>query len=131
MRLPPSMRRGSLGTKHLMRKILYRHVPRELIERPKQGFAIPLSKWLRGELAPLIDEYLAPSRVRAGGLFDPDMVSATVSNFREGGPDNDRLDVQKVWLLIAFEMWRDRWDTGYVRQQTNDGIDDARAVHYQ
>ena len=113
LRLPPEMRRGALGTKHLMRKILYRHVPRELIERPKQGFAIPLSKWLRGELSPLIDEYLSPSRVRAGGLFDPDMVAATVSNFRDGGPKNDRLDVQKVWLLIAFEMWRDKWDTGY------------------
>jgi asparagine synthase (glutamine-hydrolysing) len=131
LRLPLSMRRGALGTKHLMRKILYRHVPRELIERPKQGFAIPLSRWLRGDLAPLIDQYLSPSRVRAGGLFDPGMVSDTISNFRDGGPKNDRLDVQKLWLLIAFEMWRDRWDTGYVRQQPTDGLNDARAVHYQ
>lgn len=131
LRLPLDMRRGPLGTKHLIRKILYRHVPRELIERPKQGFAIPLSKWLRGELSPLIDQYLSPSRVRAAGLFDPEMVAGAISNFRDGGPGNDRLDVQKLWLLIAFEMWRERWDTGYVRQQTNDGIDDARAVHYQ
>ncbi|MGZ5042827.1 MAG: asparagine synthase (glutamine-hydrolyzing), partial [Usitatibacter sp.] len=68
LRLPLSMRRGALGTKHLLRKVLYRHVPRELIERPKQGFAIPLAKWMRGELAPLIDEYLSPARLRAGGL---------------------------------------------------------------
>src|SRR5262249_45988400 len=74
LRLPLSMRRGALGTKHLLRKILYRHVPRELIERPKQGFAIPLSRWLRGELAPLIDEYLHPARVREAGVFDPDAV---------------------------------------------------------
>ncbi len=129
LRLPLSMRRGALGTKHLMRKVLYRHVPRELIERPKQGFAIPLSQWLRGELSPLIDDYLSPARVRSGGLFDERMVSETISNFRDGGPKNDRLDVQKVWLLIAFEMWRERWDSGYVRQQH--GIDHARAVHYQ
>jgi hypothetical protein len=69
--------------------------------------------------------------VRAAGLFDPEMVSDTISNFRDGGPKNDRLDVQKLWLLIAFEMWRDRWDSGYVRQQPADGIEDARAVHYQ
>jgi asparagine synthase (glutamine-hydrolysing) len=133
MKLPIEMRRGALGTKHLLRKVLYRHVPRELIERPKQGFAIPLSKWMRGELAPLIDEYLSPTRVRAGGLFDPDMVSKAVSNFRDGGPDNDRLDVQKVWLLVAFEMWRDRWDAGYVRQDHNlslTGTDDARSLHH-
>jgi asparagine synthase (glutamine-hydrolysing) len=133
MRLPLGMRRGALGTKHLLRKVLYRHVPRELIERPKQGFAIPLSKWMRGELAPLIDEYLSPARARTGGLFDPDMVAKAVSNFRDGGPDNDRLDVQKVWLLVAFEMWRDRWDTGYVRQHQDlslTGTDDARSVHH-
>src|SRR5437868_3219677 len=63
MRLPLSMRRGELGTKHLVRRILYRHVPRELIDRPKQGFAIPLGRWLRGELAHLLDEYLDPRRV--------------------------------------------------------------------
>jgi asparagine synthase (glutamine-hydrolysing) len=129
LRLPLSLRRGTLGTKHLLRKVLYRHVPRSLIERPKQGFAIPLSSWLRGDLAHLIDDYLSPGRVRDGGLFDPKQVSETISNFRDGGPKNDRLDVQKLWLLIAFEMWRERWDTGYARQQP--GIDHARAVHYQ
>ena len=117
LRLPLSMRRGALGTKHLLRKVLYRHVPRELIERPKQGFAIPLSRWLRGELAPLIDDYLAPSRIRDGGVLDPDLVTRAVRNFRDGGPANDRLDVQKVWLLIAFEMWRERWDAGYEQRR--------------
>jgi asparagine synthase (glutamine-hydrolysing) len=129
LRLPLAMRRGALGTKHLLRKILYKHVPRELIERPKQGFAIPLAAWLRSDLAPLIDEYLAPERIRAGGLFDPGEVRRAIANFREGGPGNDRLDVQKVWLLLAFEMWRSRWDTGYERR--TEGAIDARAVHHQ
>ena len=99
--------------------------PREPIERPKQGLAIPLASWLRGDLAPLIDEYLSPSRVRAGGLLDQDAVRRAVANFREGGGGNDRLDVQKVWLLLAFEMWRSRWDQGYRRQE----VAHARAVH--
>ncbi len=129
LRLPPEMRRGTLGTKHLLRKVLYRHVPRDLIDRPKQGFAIPLSSWLRGDLAHLVDDYLSPARVREGGLMDPQMVSDTIRNFRQGGPENDRLDVQKLWLLVAFEMWREKWDRGYIRQQN--GFDHARAVHYQ
>ena len=127
MRLPLSMRRGELGTKHLVRKILYRHVPRELIDRPKQGFAIPLGKWLRGELAPLLDQYLEPRRVKDAGIFDPDVVRRTVANFREGGPANERLDVQKVWLLLAFEMWRSRWEKGV--EIHDPGYQDARAVH--
>src|SRR6185503_2704525 len=127
LRLPLALRRGALGTKHLLRKILYRHVPRELVDRPKQGFAIPLSSWLRGELAWLLDEYLGRERVRAGGLIDPDEAAKAVANFRDGGPANDRLDVQKVWLLLAFEMWRYRW---LERGAERHGVHDARAVHY-
>jgi asparagine synthase (glutamine-hydrolysing) len=127
LRLPLSMRRGELGTKHLLRKILYRHVPRELIERPKQGFAIPLARWLRGELAPLLDEYLHPARIRDAGILDPDAVERAVANFREGGEGNDRLDVQKVWHLIAFEMWRSRWHAEQTRVKEPPH---ARAVHY-
>ncbi|MGZ5038994.1 MAG: asparagine synthetase B family protein, partial [Usitatibacter sp.] len=128
LRLPLSMRRGSLGTKHLLRKILYRHVPRELIDRPKQGFAIPLGSWMRGELAPMLDQYLEPKRIRDAGIFDPGMVASALSNFREGGTGNDRLDVQKVWLLAAFEMWRERW--AGAQDHRNEGTEHARAVHY-
>jgi asparagine synthase (glutamine-hydrolysing) len=102
-------------------------VPRELIERPKQGFAIPLSRWLRGELAPLIDEFLAPARIRDAGVFEPDAVARAVANFREGDAGSDRLDVQKVWHLLAFEMWRSRW---HVEQTRLKEPHHARAVHY-
>jgi len=109
LRLPLAMRRGALGPKHLLRRVLYRYVPRSLFERPKQGFAIPLASWLRGELAPLVHRYLEPTRIREAGLFDPATVSRAVANFREGGPGNDRLDMEKLWYLIAFELWRERW----------------------
>jgi asparagine synthase (glutamine-hydrolysing) len=107
--LPLELRRGALGTKHLLRRVLFRYVPRTLVERPKQGFAVPLSRWLRGELAELLDHYLAPARIRAAGVLDPRVVARALANFREGGPRRDRLDVQKVWLLLAFEMWREQW----------------------
>jgi asparagine synthase (glutamine-hydrolysing) len=109
LRLPPGLRRGALGTKHLLRRVLYRYVPKAILERPKQGFSVPVSRWLRGELSPLLDTYLAPERIRAAGILDPSVVARALSNFREGGPRRDRLDVQKVWLLCAFEMWREKW----------------------
>ena len=112
LRLPMRLRRGPLGPKHLLRRVLYKLVPREILERPKQGFGIPLAGWLRGELAPLVHEYLAPQRIRDAGILDPDMVARTVTNFRDGGTGNDRLDMQKLWYLIAFELWRERWMGG-------------------
>jgi len=129
LRLPLALRRGPLGPKHLMRKILYKYVPREILERPKQGFGVPLSRWLRGDLSSLIDEYLAPARIKDGGLFDPDQVQQAVRNFRDGGAANDRLDTQKLWYLLAFEMWRSRWMTR--RDEQLEEAIDARAVHYQ
>jgi asparagine synthase (glutamine-hydrolysing) len=127
LRLPLAMRRGALGNKHLLRKILYKHVPREILERPKQGFGVPLSSWLRGELAPLVSEYLDPARIRDAGLLDPDAVARAVSNFREGGAANDRVDTQKLWYLLAFEMWREKWMQP-VERTNKEGNADARAV---
>lgn len=109
LRLPLHLRRGSLGTKHLLRRVLYRYVPSSILERPKQGFGVPMSRWLREELAGLLDTYLAPDRVREAGILDPEVVRRALVCFKEGGPRRDRLDMQKVWLLLAFEMWRERW----------------------
>jgi asparagine synthase (glutamine-hydrolysing) len=109
LRVPLELKRGALGTKHLMRRVLYRYVPRALMERPKQGFSMPIARWLRGELSYLIDAYLGPERVRDAAVLDPQVVRQAVRNFREGGPARDRIDVQKLWMLLAFEMWRETW----------------------
>jgi len=110
LRVPLDMRRGVLGTKHLLRRVLYRYVPRSLIDRPKQGFEVPLSKWLRGEdMSGLVDTYLNPARVREAGVLEPAVVERSVRNLREGRATQDRVDVSKVWLLLAFEMWREKW----------------------
>jgi len=127
LRLPMRLRRGPLGAKHLLRRVLYKLVPREILERPKQGFGIPLAGWLRGELAPLVHDYLAPQRIRDAGILDPDMVARAVTNFRDGGTGNDRLDMQKLWYLIAFELWRERW-MGSGRTKHTEDAAHARVV---
>ncbi|HET7730761.1 MAG TPA: asparagine synthase (glutamine-hydrolyzing) [Usitatibacter sp.] len=126
LRLPLELRRGALGPKHLLRKILYRHVPREILERPKQGFGVPLSRWLRGELSPLVDQFLDERRIREAGILDPAEVTRAVRNFRDGGEGNDRVDTQKLWYLLAFEMWREKWMKPVRRTQLEP--EDARAV---
>ena len=78
---------------------------RALIDRPKQGFAIPLERWLRGGLRPLLDRYLAPGHIAGQGLFDPPTVHALRQRFDAG----DMLSTQPLWLLLAFQMWHERW----------------------
>jgi asparagine synthase (glutamine-hydrolysing) len=102
------LRRGALGPKHLLKKILYRHVPRALVDRPKQGFAIPLEQWLREDLEPLTRDFLDPSRIRGAGLLDASVVRRVVDGFYRG----DSGVSSQLWFLLAFELWRDRWGAG-------------------
>jgi asparagine synthase (glutamine-hydrolysing) len=80
-------------------------VPRELIDRPKMGFAIPLADWLRGDLAHLVDEHLDAAEIRRAGVLDPDLVQRTVRLFRGG----DQHATSRLWSLLAFQMWYRRW----------------------
>ena len=105
LRLPEHLRRGSLGPKHLLRKVLYKHVPVQMVERPKRGFAIPLSKWLNGDLGHLVDDHLDPARVRNDGILNPDDVKRTVRRYRM----NDPQVTNRLWALVAFQMWRAKW----------------------
>ena len=104
-RLPLSLRRGSLGPKHLLRKILYRYVPREIVDRPKMGFGIPLTEWLQGDLRYLVDEYLDDRRIRQQGMLDPEMVRKAVRAFTL----KDSFATNRVWSLVAFQLWQERW----------------------
>ena len=103
--LPDRLRGGPLGAKHLLRKVLYRRVPRELIERPKMGFSPPIGRWMSGTLKPLLDQYLDHRRITRQGLLDPAVVRRARQRFDAG----DEGSVQRVWLLLAFQMWHARW----------------------
>jgi asparagine synthase (glutamine-hydrolysing) len=91
-----------LETKRVLKALARDLVPKEVIDRPKQGFAVPLARWLRGPLRPLVEETLAPERVR-GGLLREDAVSRLVKANREGAADP-----RQVWSLVVLETWRAR-----------------------
>ena len=103
--LPFGMRRGTLGAKHLLKKVLYRYVPRALVERPKRGFAVPVERWLAGDLRSIVDEHLEPQRIARQGLFNPRMVRDYVKRLDAGDPSVR----ERVWSLVAFQMWHRRW----------------------
>jgi len=103
---PLRYRIGAMGTKHLLRSILYDLVPRELLERPKQGFGIPLGAWMRkGRLHAMVRELLSTDSLAGSGLVDPAALSRIVDGFLAGA----RIDHKRVWLLLALEMWRRKW----------------------
>jgi asparagine synthase (glutamine-hydrolysing) len=103
--LPFGMRRGTLGAKHLLKKVLYRYVPRAMVERPKRGFGVPVERWLAGDLRGFVDEHLEPQHIARQGLFNPQMVRDYVKRLDAGDPSIR----ERIWSLVAFQMWHRRW----------------------
>ncbi len=101
-RLPARFKmRGGKG-KWLLRQVLYRHVPKALVERPKSGFAIPLGQWLRGPLRAWAEELLSEKRLGEGGLLNPAPIRARWAEHLEG----TRNWHASLWPVLMFQAWR-------------------------
>jgi asparagine synthase (glutamine-hydrolysing) len=104
-RLPPSLKlRGRVG-KWALRQILYRRVPRHLVERPKMGFSVPIDAWLRGPLRQWAGELLAPAAVADGGLLDPVPIARAWEDLQTGR----RHTGTALWAVVMFQGWKERW----------------------
>ena len=75
------------------------------MERPKQGFGVPIYEWFKGELKGLYKEYLNVERMKKEGLFNHLEVKRLLEDFLFDRGVNHN----KLWLLFVFEMWRERW----------------------
>jgi len=91
--------------KYILKEIVHRYVPKEVMDRPKMGFAIPISDWLRTQLRPMLEEYLSDDRIRKEGLFSVEFVRQLKSDFLNGKKEFD----VKIWYLLMFEMWYEEW----------------------
>ena len=100
-RLPLSMKIGEGKGKRVLRRLLERHVPASLFERPKMGFGIPLEAWLRGPLRDWAETLLDERRLAAEGYFDPRKVRATWGEHLSGR----RNWQHPLWVVLMFGAW--------------------------
>ncbi len=101
LRLPLALKLRSGRSKYLLRKSLYRRVPRSLIERPKKGFRVPVARWLTGDLKDSVRGVLSPEGVRRAGLVDPEAVGDLLGRDLSGA--GRRPDA--IWSLYVLHLW--------------------------
>jgi asparagine synthase (glutamine-hydrolysing) len=104
-RLPSSYKYGRGRTKRLLKAAVSGRLPSSILKRPKKGFGIPVAKWLRGPLGPMLDRLLGRDRLERQGLFRPDEVARRVAEHRSGARDHRK----PLWTLLMFQLWHEQW----------------------
>ena len=104
-RLPLSAKLHEGTTKWILRQVLYRHVPAELVERPKMGFGFPIGAMLRGPLRPWGEELLDEGRLQRQGVLDPGPVRRAWDLHQRGRRDL----AYELWTVLALQAWIERW----------------------
>jgi len=103
-RVPVNLKYKNREGKYLARQILYKHVPQEMIDKPKAGFQIPLAEWLQNELKPLVNKYLDISKLDEE-IFDV----KEVEKIKQALFNGDISHVNTVWFILMYEMWKEKW----------------------
>jgi asparagine synthase (glutamine-hydrolysing) len=99
--LPQEYKIRNGTAKYLMKKLLERYLPNDLVYRRKWGFPAPIGNWLSRDLSYLIDKWLDPARIKAQGILNEKQVAFYVKEFRGGKKFHDK----RIWSLIFFQMW--------------------------
>jgi asparagine synthase (glutamine-hydrolysing) len=100
--IPGRLKLRGWQTKAVLRAALRDLVPREILERRKMGFPVPIGRWLRGPFWPLVDELVLGPRAQARGLFEPSAVRRLAEEHRAGTAEHGA----RLWLLANLEIWQ-------------------------
>ncbi len=104
-RLPGRFKHRNGTGKLILRHLLYRYLPKDLVDRPKMGFGIPLGDWIRGPLREWAEELLSPHRIRSQGYLRQETVSRIWEEHVTGKCNHQ----YTLWNILMFQAWLERW----------------------
>lgn len=106
--LPPEYKYKNGRGKHLLRELMREKLPTSIIDRSKKGFAAPVAAWLRGDLKDICLDTLSESNIARTGLMNPLEVSRLIQEHMTGSRNHGK----KLWTLLVFQLWYNRWIKG-------------------
>ena len=91
--------------KYIVKEIVHQYIPKEMMDRPKMGFAIPIANWMTNELRDYLESFVNEKVIREQGIFNWEYVNKLKTDFFNGKKEYD----MKMWYLLMFQTWYDRW----------------------
>jgi len=104
--LPHDLKYRNGIKKYILKEILYKHVPKEIVDRPKMGFGVPIYKWLHEDLSSYTKQFFDKYYINKQGIFNYNIVSKLVKQFKK---NSDASFNKKMWTLFIFQMWYDKY----------------------
>jgi len=104
-RLPERYKYRKGQKKWVLKEVVHKYLPKEMMNRPKKGFGVPLADWFKDDFRDLLVTYLDPSRIQKEGVFNPDEVLKLRDSYLNG----DNCSTRKLWHILMFEMWFEKW----------------------
>lgn len=121
-RMPSSLKIRGGTSKWVLKQVAARHLPREIVHRPKEGFSAPLKQWLAGRGRALMDDLLDEKSLAGQGIFSPDRIRA----LRQEHLDGRRNHAHLLWSLMVFHGWQRRWLAGDAKHAAVAHVERAR-----
>ena len=103
--LPLRYKIKGLKTKYILKKLMEDKLPKEIVNRKKKGFGLPIAEWINGPLKGFVLESLDRKKIDNQGLFNPDYIDKLLNNHFSKKADNRKL----IWTLLMFQSWRNKW----------------------
>lgn len=99
--LPSEWKIRNGQNKYLLKQILYKYLPKDLVDRPKQGFGMPIQQWFRKDLKPLYEHYLSKNKLDETGHFNSTYIEQELKEYFKGKNTNSN----KFWLILVYMQW--------------------------
>ncbi len=104
--LPSNFKLKGQTGKHILRQITHQYIPKEIMEREKMGFRVPVEEWLKREQKELLKSTLSPKTLTLYGLLNVKEVEKMISTYLSG---NTKVDFYRIWKIFVLQMWLNRW----------------------
>ena len=103
--LPMEYKYHNGSKKYIIKQIVHKYLPKEMMDRPKMGFGIPVLDWLQNDLKHFVDQFFEPAFIKKQNIFDNDEIQRIKNSFYLGKVER----AEKIWYLLMFQMWYDKW----------------------